>query len=131
MTDVEKVRLKIGDRDVGNALFTDVEIESFLDDEGTVLAASAAACEALAARFAPGYDVSTDDQSLKRSQRATAFAKLGETFRDRAEGQVGIGTIKTKKVDGYNDTDVDNEEIAGTSAGGRVRAGYENPDQIP
>lgn len=133
MTDVEKVRLKIGDTNVTAALFSDTEIEYFLEEEaGNVAGAAAAACEALAARFSTDVDVTTDDQSLKRSQRAAAFAKRAEDLREQAEKNAGIGTVTTQKIDGYNDTEVGNEDIEGEgSAGGRVRQGYVNPDRVP
>lgn len=132
MTDVEKVRLKIGDTEVSDALFSDTELEAFLEDEGTVGGAAAAACESLAARFAPDYDVSTDDQSLKRSQKSAAFAKLAETLRGQEEKDAPIETQTTERVDGYNLEGLDNESVAGSGTpGGRVRAGYRDPDEHP
>lgn len=131
MTDVEKVRLRIADTDVGDPLFSDVELASFIEDEGSVVGAAAAACESLAARWSVDFDVTTDDQSLKRSQKAAAMLKLGPALRERAEKEGGIGVIKSTKVDAYNDTEVDNESFDGAGAGGRVRQGYQNPDQIP
>ena len=47
MTDIEKVRLKIGA--VISATFTDAQIQAFLDMEGSVNLAAAAAIEAWAA----------------------------------------------------------------------------------
>lgn len=131
-TDVGKVRLEIDDTDVeGTPAFVDAEVEYFLEEEGGILAAAARGCEVLARRYAKAYDITTDDQSLKRSQRAAAFAKAAETLRERAEKEEGLGTIATVKTDGYNQTGVDNETIDGTGPGGRVRAGYENPDRVP
>lgn len=131
MTSLEKVRLRIGDTDVADALFSDAELESFLDDEGTVIGAAAGACESLAARWASEYDIGTDDQSLKRSQKAAAMLKLAPALRQQAEKEEGIGVIPTEKVDAYNDQGVDNESFDGAGAGGRVRQGYQSPDQVP
>jgi len=55
MTDIEKVRLKIGDT-AAVEQFTDAELQSFLDDEGSVRLASAAALEAWAAVYATNPD---------------------------------------------------------------------------
>lgn len=131
-TDVGKVRFEIDDTDVEAPELQDAEIESALVDEGTVLSASAKCCEVLARRYARAYDVASDDQKLSRSQRAAAMRELAKDLRARVEGLVGIGTIPTEKVDGYNDTGVDNESSDGTSGStGRVRQGYLNPDQVP
>ena len=51
MTDIEKIRLKIGDKTVPYH-FTDTELQSFLTDEGSVSLASAAALEAWASAYA-------------------------------------------------------------------------------
>ena len=55
MTDIEKIRLKIGDT-AAVEQFTDAELQSFLDDEGSVRLASAAALEAWAAVYATNPD---------------------------------------------------------------------------
>ncbi|GAH72244.1 unnamed protein product [marine sediment metagenome] len=51
MADIAKIRLKIGDTTVAYQ-FSDPELQSFLDDEGSVRLASAAALEAWAAVYA-------------------------------------------------------------------------------
>lgn len=132
MTDVELIRIKIGGP-ATETLVNDEVLGAFLIEEGSVAGAAAAACEALAAHYAIDFDVSTDDQSLKRSQKAKAYEALAGTFRDLAERNEGIGTIATIKIDGYNLQEYDNESIAGAgnSQGGRVRAGYIDPDEHP
>ena len=55
MTDIEKIRLKIGDTTVPYQ-FSAAELQSFLDDEGSVRLASAAAWEAWAAVYALNAD---------------------------------------------------------------------------
>lgn len=51
MTDIEKIRLKIGDR-TEPYQFENADLQSFLTDEGSVNLASAAALEAWAAAYA-------------------------------------------------------------------------------
>lgn len=58
MTDIAKIRLKIGDT-AATEQFTDAELQSLLDDEGTVKLASAAALEAWAAVYATNPDNET------------------------------------------------------------------------
>lgn len=131
MTDVEKIRLKIGGAATATVV-NDTALQAFLDEEGSVVGAAAAACEALAAHYAQAYDISTDDQSLKRSQRAKAFAAQAKDFRGLQDKDEGIGSINSEKVDGYNDTAVDNESIDGATAGaGHARIGWLNPDEVP
>jgi len=55
MTDIGKIRLKIGDT-AAVEQFTDAELQLFLDDEGSVRLASAAAAEAWAAVYATNPD---------------------------------------------------------------------------
>lgn len=55
VTDIEKIRLKIGDRTVPYQ-FTDDELQAFLDDEGSIELTSAAALEAWAAVYAANAD---------------------------------------------------------------------------
>jgi len=50
MTDLEKIRLKINDKTVPYH-FTDVELQAFLDDEGSVNMAAAAALETWATEY--------------------------------------------------------------------------------
>ena len=47
-TDIGKVRLYIGDTDITAALFTDEEIQVFLDQEGSINSSAALALEVLA-----------------------------------------------------------------------------------
>lgn len=54
MTDIEKVRLKIGA--VISATYSDAQIQAFLDMEGTVNLAAAAAIEAWAAATISGME---------------------------------------------------------------------------
>ena len=55
MTDLEKIRLKIGDKTVPYH-FSDVELQSFLDDEGSVILAAAAALEAWVTEYGLNAD---------------------------------------------------------------------------
>ncbi len=51
-TDIGKMRLTIGDKDVADAVFTDEELQVFLTASGSVLLGSATALEAWAATYA-------------------------------------------------------------------------------
>lgn len=107
-TALDQVRLEIGDRDMSNPLFTDDEIQYYIDAHGgtNVLLSAADCCDALATRFASNIDFNTDTLAVKKFQRAEWMAKRADTLRDRA---VGIGQIGSVKVDGYSQ-DIDNEE---------------------
>lgn len=123
-SDLAQVRLEIGDTVSASALFQDEELNVFLADEGSVLGAAARACEALAARFARGYRFKTDDQEFDRSKLSAQYAEQAKCLRIRAGGTT---TVVPTRVDGYSQ-DIANDETASTSAAGRVRAGYTNPD---
>jgi len=55
-TDIGKIRLTISDKDALDYYFTDEELQSFLDTEGSVNLASAAALESWAAAYALNAD---------------------------------------------------------------------------
>ena len=55
-TDIGKIRLTISDNDVTDCHFTDEELQIFLDTEGSVNLASAAALESWAAAYALNAD---------------------------------------------------------------------------
>lgn len=52
LTDIQKVRLRIGDQDSANEIFSDDEILDFIDTQFTINLASAAALTAMAASTA-------------------------------------------------------------------------------
>lgn len=131
-TDLDKIRLELGDTDPARQLLTDDELNYFLSEHDTVLLAAAAACDSLATRFARDYDVKWQGAGMSargeysRSQMVAAFAERARALRERAGG--GVGTIVTTRVDGYSD-DLSNRDGAGqASRTGRVRAGYTDPD---
>lgn len=125
-TDLEKVRLEIGDTDSAAALFTDEEIQVKLSSEGSVLRAAAALCEILAARFARHYDFETDGQSFKRSQMSEMYAKRAAVLRARA---YSVATVETTRVDGYSD-DIGSRDVDESGTNPR-RHYYGAADRIP
>lgn len=86
-TDIGKIRLFIGDTDVdpeSDAIFTDEELQVFLDLEGSVRSAAAAAIEALAndkartAKMLKTLNFQKDDRTAAATMLATA-ERLRET----------------------------------------------------
>lgn len=128
-TDLEKVRLEIGDTDSTDALFTDAEINVKLSLRANNIEATAAdLCDILAVRFARQFDFETDGQKFARSQRSKMYKDMAAVLRARANG--GITSVPTTRVDGYS-SDVTSEDVSTssvTSSGGRVRQGYVSPD---
>lgn len=127
-TDIDKLRVEIGDLNVdpdSDALYQDDQLQYFLDTYGAILPAAAAACDALARRFASAYDFSEDGQSFSRSQQSKQYAQLAAELRRRATA--GIANIPTTRVDGYSQT-VDYDDVEETSGVGRARIGWTDPD---
>lgn len=84
--DRDIVRLKIGDTDEDDPLLYDDEIDAFLtlhtvDSVVSVTAAAADAASAIAAKFARGYNFSTDGQSFNRSERVAHYQALAKELR--------------------------------------------------
>ncbi|MCR4339979.1 MAG: hypothetical protein NUW01_08845 [Gemmatimonadaceae bacterium] len=110
-TALAKTRLEIGDTDSTAVLFTDEELNVYIDARAdVVLLAAADACDALATRFARAYDFETDGQRFQRSQMSKAYRELGKGLRDRA---AGIATLTPTRVDGYSD-DITNTDVSST-----------------
>lgn len=97
LSDIDQVRLLVGDTDNSNLLLTADEIQAFLDQNaitdsggGTTSinyeGAGADAAGAIAAQFSPGYDFGEDGQNFRRSQRVGHFMDLERSLRKRAGG---------------------------------------------
>jgi len=92
-TDIGKVRLHIGDTDVtpaSDAIFTDEELQVFLDTEGSVQSAAAMALDAIAsssarlARLLRTMNWSEDTRGVAEELR-----KQAQAFRDSEAGAFG------------------------------------------
>ena len=125
-TDLEKIRLRIGDTDVSdsgaNARFKDSELNYFLSAESNNIASAALlAVESWVAKTAASFDFETDGQSFSRSQQAKAFLDLAKHWRKLGittslDSDVGgISSNAVTKVDGYSD-DIANDEVSATSS---------------
>lgn len=131
-TDLEKLRLRIGDTDVGdsgnNARFKDSELNYFLSAESNDIASAALlAVESWVAKTAASYDFETDGQSFSRSQQAKAFLELAKHWRKLGittslDSDVGgISSVASTKIDGYS-TDVSSTDVSyGGTANARQR----------
>ena len=123
-TDLEKVRFRVGDTDSADALLTDAEITGALTNEGSVTLAALACVRSILARFAKGYDFSTDGQAFSRGQRVAHYTALLEELQTES----GVTSNATTRLDGYS-TDIDySESDAPNAATGRVRQGYYDSD---
>ena len=105
VTNLDIVRLEIGDRDITNPLFADDEIGYYLSKHGgNILLAAADCLDSLANRFASGIDFSTDTLSVKKLERCAMMEKRADAMRARAQGVAQVGQIV---VDGYSQS-IDN-----------------------
>jgi hypothetical protein len=95
MTDLDTIRLLVGDTETGDAILEDADYNDFIARQqlqtsgGTVTninAAAADAAGAIAAKFARDYDFSEDGQSFSRSQRIGHFMNLERELRNRSGG---------------------------------------------
>jgi len=89
-TDIGKVRLLLNDTDDTDEVFTDGELQAFLDLEGSIKLAAAQALdtiadnEALASKVVTSQDVKIDGARLADSLR-----KRAETLRSQADDPSG------------------------------------------
>ncbi|AKU43433.1 hypothetical protein CPT_Sansa29 [Caulobacter phage Sansa] len=123
-SDLDKVRFRVGDVDVANALVPDETIEALLQASGaSVLSVAADLASMLAAKYANSVDTDLDNQGFKYSQRAKQFSELAARLRaedaaarvvippnedptDRVAmggGVIALGTSTSEVIDALND----------------------------
>lgn len=98
--DADKLRLLIGDSDASNELLSDDEVDYFLaantvDSVANVTQAAADAAWAIAAKFARGFNFSTDGQSFNRSERVAHYLALARQLGGSAGGSAVSVPIKS------------------------------------
>ena len=93
-TDLARVRITIDDIHDDDKLFDDNEITLFLTIEGDVAGAAAMAAETMVARFARDFDFTSDDTTVKRSQRVKHWADLAARLRSVDSGLVSMQTYR-------------------------------------
>lgn len=93
-TDLDLVRLRIGDTDSDAPILFDEEIEAFIayrkieNEDGDLVtnipAAAADAAAACAAKFAREFNFAEDNQRFDRAQKYAHYVALEETLRRQA-----------------------------------------------
>lgn len=129
-TDLERLRLTIGDTDSTAQIFSDEELQWFLDahtGDDKILLAGADACDAAALKYARAYDFETDNQRFDRSQMQKAFKEMAGVLRARAAGLIigaggvlvgSVSTVDSTRVDGYSE-DIPNQQVRAGSVNRR------------
>jgi len=106
-TSLDKFRLELGDTPAAYGLLpaqvTEFQAAALLNDDevayflaahpSSVLLAVAAACDALAARFAQDVDITEDGQSFKDSAKSVRYSAMAARFRARAVADVSAATV--------------------------------------
>lgn len=139
-TNLEKLRLAIGDTDVSdsgaNAIFKDSELNYFLSEESSdITNAALRACYAAMARFARAYDFETDSQKFMRSQMYQAFADLAARLEAQGatltSAATAVSTVDVTRIDGFSD-DIGFQEVSTTSSDANARRRYYGQeDELP
>jgi len=120
-TDLEKLRLRIGDTDVANngvrAVFKDSELNYIIAAETGLEAQALLAFRMAAAKYARAYDFETDGQRFWRNQQVKAFLDLAKDLEAKgvttSTDPTGVTTVDVTKVDGYSQ-DVPNSDVTAT-----------------
>ncbi len=79
--DRDKVRTYVGDTDSTDPLLSDEQIALAITEEGTARAASALACDWIAATFARQADKRAGDLSISYSQKSERYVEMARTLR--------------------------------------------------
>lgn len=103
-TDLEKVRLEIGDTDSSDPLFSDEEINHKLTESSNdIILTASSLCFILAARFSRQVSFSMDGQRVDLSDKAKMYKVMGEKLQARSGS--GIVSQPLTIVDGYAPVD--------------------------
>lgn len=88
-SNLDAVRFLVGDTDSSDPLLYDAEIAWLIGQNGaSIYAAGAQACDTIAAKLARLADTTVDDVSVKLSQRAAGYQKLGGILRQQVATSV-------------------------------------------
>ena len=83
-SDLDEVRLKIGDTNEDDPLLYDSEIRTLLASwPNNIELAAAAAAEAIAAKYARDFNFATDGQTFNRRERVEHYTNLAAALRSR------------------------------------------------
>ena len=90
-TDLDRVRLMIGDTDPDDPILNDDEVNEFIrqrssDDVANLPAAAADCAAAIAAHYGRQFDFAEDGQSFSRAQRVAHYMQLEIELRKRQGG---------------------------------------------
>lgn len=96
MSDIDDVRLLVGDTDTSDELLSDADITIFLDSRSIVesgstvsvnkIAAAADAAGAIAAKYARTFNFGEDGQTFQVAQRVGHYQALERSLRARSGG---------------------------------------------
>ena len=107
LSEIDKVRLLIGDTDATDLILTDMQVQYFLDAFGSVAAAAAPAASSAANILAiRATSETTGGMSVD-------FSKRAELFRQRAlDLQVGVSVLAGCYVGGISQSELEEERAA-------------------
>ena len=107
-SDIGQVRLELGDDVDGDGVrpngsnFTDAQLQVWLDREGSVMCAAAAACEALARQWARVANIAVGQRKEDLGAVSDQWAKQAERLREQYGGGGSGGfSIGMVRADGY------------------------------
>lgn len=101
-SDLEAVRLLVGDTVEADHLLEDEEIEFFLSQEPSVHYAASASCEAIASKVAREVSFSAEGASIQLSQQYQHYREMSRSLRMEAqrhgEVQVSVSSLYDKNL---------------------------------
>lgn len=120
-TDLEKVRLEIGDTNSSDPLFSDEEINhKLVESSNDTIACASSLCFILATRFSREVSFSMDGQRVDLSDKAKMFLEMGQKLLARSSS--GVVSQPVTVVDGYAPIDDEPDMFERTTS---VRGDFE------
>lgn len=110
-SNLDAVRLLIGDTDFNDQLLQDEEINFFIAQEGSINGAASRSCEAIAAKFSRLCDEKLGQASVTYSQKSEQYMLLAEQFRDRDEVSLVCPVAPSISVDDKRTQELDDDRV--------------------
>jgi hypothetical protein len=128
-TDLAKVRTYLGDVDSDDPIFSDEVINAYLGMQPNLVMATAALCDAAAAKFARKVDVGALSASRSASQLFDHYTRLADRLRKLGAAALpggsgpGVGGIR---VTGVLEQDIEDARTDDTYTNGPFSIGMDN-----
>jgi hypothetical protein len=120
-SDLDKVRLYLGDTTESSPLYTDEEITALLEIENGALLTAASLADSLAAKYSRSVSFSVEGLSISNSTKTENYRTLAQRL--RAQAGDSVGSLGTPILGGISYSTMDGVEMDADRVRSRARIG--------